>query len=343
MAKVGVMGCGVVADYGHLPAIVKTPGLDLVGVFDPVAASAERAATRFGAKAYTDQEAFLDSGLDAVVVCSPVPFHRENVEAAAVRGLHVLCEKPLGMNDAEVLDMIEVCRRAKVGFAVGFVYRFSPVSQQIREWVRRGEIGEVRALRLSYIWELHGRYDQAEDGSWRENPRWRGRMLEGGPMVDCGVHQIDLARWWLGRDVVRAHGVGAWVADGYEAPDHMWLHLDHQGGAHTAVEVSFSYGHTAHDPLPRFTYDLIGTGGMIRYERDGWLLERRNGEGTLRVPGGSEKDFAGMHAAFAHALATGDWSEMPSPEDGLEATRLARVATEGVIAMRVLEGVPAAI
>lgn len=334
MAKIGVMGCGVVADYGHLPAIVKTPGLELAGVFDPVRENAVRAATRFGTTAFTDQEALLDSGLDAVVVCSPVPFHRENVLAAAARGLHVLCEKPLGMDDAEVLEMIAATRSAKVGLAAGFVYRFSPVSQTIRRWVREGTIGEVRALRLGYVWELHGRYEEAVDGTWRENPRWVGRMIEGGPMVDCGVHFIDLARWWLGREVVRSHGVGAWVADGYDAPDHMWLHLDHEGGAHTAAEVSFSYGFTAKDPAPLFTYDLVGTGGTIRYDRNGWLLERRNGEGTLRIPGSSEKDFAGMHAAFAQALATGDWSEMPSAEDGMEATRLARVATESVIAMR---------
>ena len=340
MARIGVMGCGVVADYGHLPAIVETPGLELAGVFDPVRASAERAATRFETRAFTDQETFLDAGLDAVVVCSPVPHHRENVLAAAARGVHVLCEKPLGMDDAEVHAMIEAARRARIGLAAGFVYRFSPVSRQIRDWVRDGAIGEVRALRLSYVWELHGRYDQAPDGAWQENPRWRGRMLEGGPMVDCGVHFIDLARWWLGREVVRSHGEGAWVADGYDAPDHMWLHMDHRGGAHSVAEVSFSYGHTAHDPLPRFTYDLIGTGGTIRYDRDGWLLERRNGEGTLRAPGASEKDFAGMHAAFARALATGDWSEMPSAEDGLEATRLARVATESVIALHRPDAVP---
>ena len=63
-------------------------------------------------------------------------------------------------------------------------------------------------------------------------------------------------------------------------------------------------------------------------------------EGTLVAPGSSEKDFPAMHAAFARALTTGDWSEMPSAEDGLEATRIARVATESVIAMRMLEGLP---
>lgn len=339
MARIGVMGCGVVADYGHLPAIVKTPGLELVAVFDPLEANAVRAGNRFGAKHFTRQDAFLESGLDAVVICSPVPFHRDNVFAAAERGLHILCEKPLGMDDEEVESMIRFCEAKGVGFATGFVYRYSPVSQTIRQWVREGAIGEVRALRLSYVWELHGRYDQGPDGGWRENPRWVGRMLEGGPMVDCGVHSIDLARWWLGKEVVRSHGVGAWVAGGYEAPDHMWLHMDHEGGAHTAVEMSFSYGFTARDPAPLFAYDLIGTGGTIRYDRNGWVFERRNGEGTLIAPGSSEKDFPAMHAAFAQALATGDWSEMPSAQDGLVATRLAREATEAVIAMRLVEKV----
>lgn len=328
------MGCGVVADYGHLPAIKATPGLDLVAVFDPIRESAENAARRFETRPFTDQGAFLESGLDAVVVCSPVPFHRANVFAAADRGVHVLCEKPLGMDDAEVLSMIDYCRERRVGFAAGFVYRFAKVSRQIREWIHDGSIGEARALRFSYTWELHGRYDQGPDGAWRENPRWRGRMLEGGPLVDCGVHGIDLARWWLGREVAQSHGVGAWVADGYAAPDHAWLHMDHEGGAHTVVEVSFTYGHTAKEPAPLFTYDVIGTGGTIRYDRNGWVFERRNGEGTLRVPGSSEKDFPALHAAFARALRTGDWSEVPSAEDGLVATQLARKATEEAIARR---------
>lgn len=327
------MGCGVVASYGHLPAI-RAADVELVAVYDPIKAAAEAMATRFETKAFTDQEAFFDSGLDAVVICSPAPVHRDNVFAAAERGLHILCEKPLGMDDEEVESMIKVCERAKVGFGVGFVYRFAPISRQIKTWVEDGSIGDLKVMRLSYIWELHGQFDQDEKGKWRQNPRWVGRMLEGGPMVDCGVHQIDLARWWSGKEVLRSHGVGAWVTEGYEAPDHMWLHMDHEDGVHTMAEVSFSYGHTAHDPAPLFTYDLIGTGGTIRYDRNGWRFERRNGEGTLIAPGSSEKDFYGMHAAFARALRTGDWSEMPDPRDGLIATQIAREATEAVIATR---------
>ncbi len=329
------MGCGVVADYGHLPALKQTPSVEVVSLFDPNREAVERTATKFEVPgAYVDQEAFFESGLDAVVVASSAPAHKANVLGAAARGLHVLCEKPIATTDEDAAEMIEAMERAGKFLFTGFVYRFSPIAMQMKKWVEEGRVGDIRALRLIYLWDLHGRYEQVEVGKWIESPRWKGRMVEGGPMVDCGVHHIDRARWWLGDDVVRTQASGAWVADGYEAPDHVWVHLDHARGAHTLVEMSFTYGHTAKDPAPLFTYELIGTGGVLRYDRNGWLLEARHGQGNEVVPGGSEKNFAGMHAAFAEALRTGDAGHMPSGRDGLIATRIATDATDAVVASR---------
>lgn len=158
-------------------------------------------------------------------------------------------------------------------------------------------------------------------------------MLEGGPMVDCGVHAIDLARYWLRSEAKSVTGHGAWVAD-YESPDHVWLHMNHENGAHTAVEMSFSYCHTAREPINQFSYELIGDGGLIRYMRDGYVLEARTGEQTIRVPGASEKNFEGMYAEFAHAIRTGDVSGLPTADDGITASRLAWEATNMAIANR---------
>ncbi len=328
------MGCGVVADYGHLPAIVKTPGLELVAVMDPNQERVHAAAEKFGSPlAFTDAKSFFESGLDAVLICSPAGAHLANVKNAAEYGVHVLCEKPLAMNDAESEEAIAAMDSAGRMLFTGFVYRFSPVALQIKAWVQQGVIGEVRSLRLIYIWDLHGQYEQDVDGEWVESPRWRGRMLEGGPMVDCGVHQIDLARWWTGQEVARSSANAAWVAE-YEAPDHVYMHMDHERGTHTMVEMSFTYGHTVREPRHHFSYHLIGTGGVIRYDRNGWILEARTGQETIRVPGGSEKNFGGMHAAFAEALRTGEPGHLPSGRDGLIATHLARTATDMAIANR---------
>jgi predicted dehydrogenase len=332
------MGCGLVASYGHLPAIAATPELELSSVYDPDPARLEEVARNYpGVQTFTDSEAFFASGVDAVAVTSPAPCHLENVYGAARHGKHVLCEKPLAMSDAEAEEMIALMEGAERMLFTGFCYRFSPVSLQIRDLVRAGAVGEVRSLRLIYIWNLHGRWEWTEDGHRIESPRRVGRMLEGGSMVDCGVHQIDLARWWLNSEVIHQQGVGVWVDD-FQAPDHMYLHLDHETGAHTMVEMSFSYTHTAAEPISHFSYHLIGTDGLIRYDRDGWHFEVRTPHGTNYLPGHDEKNFAGMYAAFARALATGDGGDLATGRDGLIATRIARVATDVAIATRAGRG-----
>ena len=327
------MGCGAVADYGHIPAILETPDLDLCAVFDPSKDRAKLTAEKFHIPHwFSDQDLFLDSGLDAVVVTSTATAHPENVLGAARRRLNVLCEKPLALDDSDAERMIAAVDQAGCMLLVGFVYRYSPVAQQIRDWVREGRVGDIRSLRLIYIWNLHGQYEQI-DGQWVESPRWAGRMLEGGPMIDCGVHMIDLARWWLGREVIRTSQAGAWVVD-YAAPDHMYLHLDHEGGVHTSVEMSFTYGHTARYPRDEFSYDLIGTGGVIRYDRNGWRLEARNATDLIVGHGASEKNFPGMYRAFAEALKNSGPGDFPTGRDGLIATQIARRATDQVIADR---------
>lgn len=338
MTKIGLMGCGAVASFGHLPAISQTEGLELVAVYDPSPVRLAAVSSEIGsARAFSDVESFFDSDMEAVVVCSPAWAHKENVLESAKRRIHVLCEKPIAMNDEDAEEMILAMEKAGKHLFTAFVYRFSPVALQIKKWVEEKIAGNIRSLRLVYDWELHGEWMTDSKGGWIKSPVWAGRMAEGGPLVDCGVHQIDLARWWLGEDVVATNAAGAWVSN-YEAPDHVYLHMTHSGGASTCVETSFSYGHTAVNPSPIFTYDLIGDGGILHYNRNGWILEARNGQGIHRVPGASEKNFPGLHHAFSEALRTGDPGNLPSGRDGLWATKIARSATDLVIANRIPNG-----
>jgi len=328
--RIGLMGCGTVADYGHLPTILATAGFELTALYDPDEDRLDAAQTKFGAPyAFTDPEGFFGCGLDVVTVTSPPPCHLENVCAAARHAVPVLCEKPLAMTDADAALMIERMQEAGVPLFVGFDYRFSPVSRRIRELLAAGAIGTVRELRLVYLWGLHGRYDKAHPSGL--NQRREARMAEGGPLVDCGVHQIDLARWWLGAEVVRQRAVGVWV-EGYRAPDHVYLHLDHAGGVHTLVEMSYSYGATLAQPRPRFEYEIIGTDGLIRYDRGARTFELHTAAGATDLGFAPEKNFAGMYKALLAALESGDDSLLPTGEDGLIATRIARGATDALIA-----------
>jgi predicted dehydrogenase len=334
MKRIGLMGCGVVAGYGHLPALSEEPDLELVSILDPDEGRLAAAKTKFGVpNAFTDSKPFFESGLDAVVCTSPAPCHRQNVLDAARHGKHVLCEKPIAMDEPEAQEMIAAMDQAGLMLFTGFTYRFSAEAQKIKKLVGQGAIGDVKSLRLIYIWNCHGRYEIDEHGNRIEQRRRQGRMLEGGPMVDCGSHQIDLSRWWLGSEIVRSQSTGAWLED-YEAPDHVYVHLDHENGAHTMVEISYSYCHTAKEPVNHFIYDLIGTDGVIRYEERTKCVEVRNIEETASYPVPGGKNFKDMYAAFALALETGDPGDLASARDGLIATRIAREGTDAAIQQR---------
>lgn len=330
------MGAGVIARFGHAPAILETPGLGLASVYDPSPESLDVFARSFPAvevETFSNRDAFFASGIDAVSVCSSAPAHPSNVRDCAAHGLPVLCEKPLAMNDADIAAMIAVMEEAHLPLVAAFCYRFSPVAQSIKRLVDEGAIGAVRSIRLIYNWSLFGKYTN-DGGQWHENPYRVGRMLEGGPLVDCGVHHIDLARWWTGSEITDYKAHASWVDEEYESPSHVWLHADHANGCHTAVETSFAFTHTAKDAVSLFTYDIIGTNGVLRYDRDGWRFELRNGDTTQIMPGSSEKNFTGMYHAWARALRTGDFGELPTGRDGMVATRIARTATEECVRLR---------
>jgi predicted dehydrogenase len=332
--RIGLMGYGTVAGYGHVPAILATPDLKLAAVYDPNPARLAALRQQVGTiDTFGNSEAFFNAGLDAVVITSPAPNHYENVSDAVRCGLPVLCEKPLAVTLDESQAIVDLMDRAGLPLFTAFCYRFSPCALDIKTLVADGTIGVVRSLRLVYNWNLHGKYVQTESGEIIENPRRRGRMLEGGPLIDCGVHQIDLARWWLDSEVERQFAAGTWVDD-YEAPDHMYLHLDHSNGAHAFIEISVSYTHTAKEPRSHFLYELIGTEGVIRYDREEQVFEVRNSRETRRLRWHEEKNFEGMYSAFAQALQTGEGGNLPTGRDGLSTTRIAAAATDSVIAER---------
>ncbi len=333
MARIGLMGCGSVADFGHLPAIRSTPDLDIVALFDPVPGRAFAYSEKFGGKPFTDESEFFAESLDAVVVASPLFTHHDNVMLCSEHGVHVLCEKPIATNEDEAADMIAVMEDAGKGFFVGMVYRFSPVALQLKQWIEQGIVGKVKHIRMIYLWNLHGQWVQNEAGTWIESPMWKGRMMEGGPLVDCGVHQIDLIRWMTGLEIKKWEGFGTWVSD-FEAPDHVVAQLQLENGITASVEVSFTYGHTAKEPRSVFTYEVIGTGGVARFDRDGYIVEARNGEGIHLGHGTGEKNFEGMYFQFAEFLRSGNAGNLATPHDAMVATEIAVDCTDQAIRRR---------
>ncbi len=125
--RIGVAGAGLIAQVEHLPNLVALPDrFDLVAVVDPSAAVRDAVAGRYGVRLHADVEALLGEPLDAIVVAVPDALHAGTVLRALDAGLHVLCEKPLCIDDADYARIAEARDRTGRVVQVGYMKRFDP-------------------------------------------------------------------------------------------------------------------------------------------------------------------------------------------------------------------------
>ncbi len=125
--RIGVAGAGLIAQVEHLPNLVALPDrFDLVAVADPSAAVRDAVAGRYGVRLHADVEALLGEPLDAIVVAVPDALHAGTVLRALDAGLHVLCEKPLCIDDADYARIAEARDRTGRVVQVGYMKRFDP-------------------------------------------------------------------------------------------------------------------------------------------------------------------------------------------------------------------------
>jgi predicted dehydrogenase len=190
--KIGLVGAGAIMRLSHAPTIRASESAELVAVFDADLKRAEAITADFGGKAFDNLEAMLElRGLDAVIVATPNKFHEEGVVAAAGRGKHVFCEKPLAIDAAAARRMVEACDIAKVVLQVGFNQRFWGQVEIAKQLIDAGFIGKIHQMRsiyseksTAYPASTRYRYDLAQSG--------------GATIIDLTIHRIDLARHLIG-------------------------------------------------------------------------------------------------------------------------------------------------
>jgi predicted dehydrogenase len=190
--RIGMIGLGGIAQAAHLPGYEKLlDKVELVAGSDISEEQRTKAAERFKIpKTYADYKTMLDrEELDAVSVCTPPSVHAEASIAAMDRGIHVLCEKPVAMTAAEAQDMVDAAKRNKVKFMVAFQSRFGPEAQVLKEYIDAGELGDIY-------------YAHAASLRRRGIPGWGvftiKALSRGGPLIDIGVHILDLTIWLMG-------------------------------------------------------------------------------------------------------------------------------------------------
>lgn len=191
--RVGIVGTSWWSDAMYLPALADHPIGRFTAICGRREAPARQAADRWGIPhVFTDATAMLDSGeIDAVIVASANDSHHPITVAAIERGLHVLCEKPLGLTAAEATEMVSAASaRPELVTMTPFTYRWMPSNRFVKQLIDKGYVGDPYHLNMRYT------AGYARDGAYA----WRfdEEMAGSGILGDLGSHWIDMARWFLG-------------------------------------------------------------------------------------------------------------------------------------------------
>ncbi len=190
--KTGIIGCGKVTDL-HAKALARLQCSAFTAVCSRTRSKAEQYGAKYGAKGYDDVTQMVENeSLDAVLVCTPHPFHAVPIIQAIEAGAHVLVEKPLASSLEDCDAMIAAAKKANVQLSVISQRRFYAPCQRIRKAIDDGMIGQtVLGTVAMFGWR---------DKKYYESDPWRGSWKDegGGVMVNQAPHQLDLLQWYMG-------------------------------------------------------------------------------------------------------------------------------------------------
>lgn len=189
--RIGIVGCGGIANNKHLPAIKRNGNFEVVAFCDIIPERAKKAKEDFGveeAKVFTDYRDLIREQLDAVYVLTPNKSHAEISIAAMRAGKHVMCEKPMAKTYAEAMEMVRVSEETDKLLTIGYQSRYRTDSIYLKRACENGDLGEI------YFAKAHALRRRAV-------PTWGVFLNEeeqgGGPLIDIGTHALDLTLWMM--------------------------------------------------------------------------------------------------------------------------------------------------
>ncbi len=189
--KTAIIGPGKVAHL-HAKALQNLAESEFAAVCGRNPTKTGEFARQYGVEAFPDINTMASSGVEAVVICTPHPFHRDYAVQAARAGMHVLVEKPLASTLADCDAMIQAANESNVQLGTISQRRFYRPAQRIRQAIDDGKIGRPILGTVN----IYGWRDEAY---YRSDP-WRGswEMEGGGVLVNQAPHQLDILQWYMG-------------------------------------------------------------------------------------------------------------------------------------------------
>ncbi len=292
--KVGLIGFGRMGGF-YLEEMRKSPEWEVAYICDTSAEAREYARKKAPeAKIVSDERViFDDPQVQVVGLFALADSRREQIERAFAAGKHVIAEKPIAENLAgewKVVDMAEKCGLLST---VNLYLRNSWYHQTIREFIARGEIGELAIIRVCHM------TPGLAPGE--------GHEYEGPAFHDCGMHYVDIARWYANSEFRTWHAQALRMWN-YKDPWWLQCHGTFENGVVFDITQGHVYGQLAKDQTHNSYIDIIGSRGIARMTHDfrTAVVELHGVTQTLRI----EKPYGGKNIdvlcrRFAESLRSG--------------------------------------
>jgi UDP-N-acetylglucosamine 3-dehydrogenase len=322
--RAGVVGFGAMGRH-HARNLQAMPGVELVGVVD-TSGMALAQASALGYPTFRSSAALLEAGIDAAVIAVPTSLHEEAAEPFIDRGCALLIEKPIAPSMVAAKRLIERCRTAGIPLMVGYVERYNPAMEVVRDFVAAGNLGKLISISARRVGILP--------------PRIRDASV----LIDIGVHDIDMVAFITGArlNLIAAQG-GMAVLD--DRLDFATLLID-AAGCSVSIEANWI------TPVKLRELSITGTHGYCRVDyitQEAWFAPGQSFEPTgnyeelvnqytrgtlIALPVEKREPLARELEVFINGVRGGP---LPNPSLALASLRIAEEATD------IINGSPSAI
>lgn len=247
--KIGIIGTGGIASRRHIPTIINQPNLEIHAICDINLDAANKIASQFDIlHVFDDYKKMLElDEIDAVHICTPNFSHAPITIDALNAGKHVLVEKPIARTPEEAKSMVDAANKSDKKLMVAHCFRFNSESVCLKKFIDAGELGDIYFAR---VWALrrcgipnHGVFTNKEKQG-------------GGPLIDIGVHSLDMALYLMGNPkpisvsgqafakIGKTPGLtgfyGEWDYKNFNVEDYAAGFIRLDNGASIIIEASFA-------------------------------------------------------------------------------------------------------
>lgn len=339
--RVGIIGCGGIANGKHMPSLKQLPNVKMVAFCDIIEERAIKARADYGTPdcaVYTDYTELLeDKSIDVVHVCTPNRAHSFITVDALHAGKHVMCEKPMAINSEEAKKMLDAAKETGKKLTIGYQSRQRADSRYLKNECLAGTFGDIY-------------YAKATALRRRAVPTWGVFLNEyeqgGGPLIDIGTHALDLTLWMmdnyqpkyclgqtfhkLNKDTNQGNDWGNWDPEKFTVEDSAFGMVVMENGAVINLESSWALNTLETREAVTSVCGTLAGADMIDGLRINGIRQNYKYEFKPTFTGGGAAYFEGVSSADPSVLEAAQWIDAVindktpcvTPEQAFTVTRI---------------------